>query len=80
MALDPRLADPLLLALAAKRAKQRQLVSQVRWITWEDRIEEEALQPSGLSLPMKAESPDAWAAQMRLQFGALREAAVDHEH
>ena len=79
MAIDPRLASPLILALAARRATARQPASQVRWITWEDRIEEEALQPAGLSLPMKAESPEAWAAQMRRQFGSLREAEVDHE-
>ena len=57
VALDPRLADGQPLALAALRLTQRQPAHQVRWIDWADRVEDEAHQPPGLSLPRKMASP-----------------------
>jgi hypothetical protein len=65
MALDPRLASPQLLALAAMRLKQRQgTPSDPYAVTWLDEYTDDLTQvgdsPSGIFLPRKAASIEAW--------------------
>ena len=66
MALDARLANVQLLALAAMRAKQRQDAqtdpTQVVWLGMDGEPEDPdaAVSPSGIYLPRKCASVEAW--------------------
>jgi hypothetical protein len=68
MALDPRLSDPRLLALAALRVKARGPAHRVQWITWAERTDDESRQPPGVTLAVKL-SEEEWTATMRVAFG-----------
>jgi hypothetical protein len=66
MALDPRLASPLLLALAAKRAKQRQVAASTQAVVLQIEYDAYGDEPPlkgeqyVLYLPNKAPSVEAW--------------------
>jgi hypothetical protein len=79
MALDPRLADPLLLALAARRAKARQatapnqaVVLQIEYDAYGDEPPLKGEQYV-LYLPNKAPSIEAWYTATEHFRATLRE-------
>jgi hypothetical protein len=74
--LDPRLADPQLLALAAIRVKQRQASPQVRYITWAEYEWDLDKQPGGITLPVKLTEAE-WTKQMQIIFGYAMEHAPE---
>jgi hypothetical protein len=69
--LDPRLADIRLLYLAGLLVHRRQSRGGVRWIGWEDRVPEDE-EPPGISLPRKAETIEAWVAEVHCRWPQYR--------